>query len=248
MVYIDKGIVAIDLALYIPAARAIIFSDFHVGYEEMLNTQGTLIPRFQLKDTLARLDGIFDRINEPVETVIINGDLKHEFGGISAQEWREVLKLLDYFSKKAERTIIVKGNHDVALGPIARKRKVEVVTDYVVGDILVSHGDEVADEEELKKIKTIIIGHDHPAIGVREHRRVETFKCFLKGKWKSKTLIVQPSFNVLVEGTDVLAGEFLSPYLQRAIGNFEAWVVARPDEVLYFGRIRNIPRADDVLI
>ena len=34
------------------------------------------------------------RTSKP-EQVIINGDLKHEFGTISDQEWRDVLKIFD---------------------------------------------------------------------------------------------------------------------------------------------------------
>jgi len=94
---IHTGIEIIDLALYLPSHQTIIFSDFHIGYEETLTQRGILIPRFQFKDTIKRLEKIFSKIKQ-VKTVVINGDLKHEFGKISDQEWREVLKLLDYFS------------------------------------------------------------------------------------------------------------------------------------------------------
>ncbi len=247
---IHQNIQIIDLAIYLPKHQTIIFSDFHIGYEEMLNARGILIPRFQFKDTIARLEKIFEKIKEEnknknaeeqkLKKIIINGDLKHEFGTIHAQEWREILKLFDFFSQKAEKIIVVKGNHDVMLGPIARKRDVEVVVDYMLDGILISHGDAAAGKEKLKQTKTIIIGHDHPAIAIKERNRKETFKCFVKGKFKNKTLIVQPSFNVLVEGTDILNENFLSPYLQQSLNNFEVFVVAKPLEILYFGKVKNL--------
>mgnify|MGYP001614295021 FL=1 len=225
-----------DLALCLPKHNTLIFSDFHLGYEEMLTSRGTLIPRFQFKDTMARLEEIFKKI-KAAQKIIINGDLKHEFGIISTQEWREILKLIDYFSKKSEEIIIVKGNHDVKLTPIAQKRNITIVQNYRLGDILIAHGDIIDDESNDKNIKTIIIGHEHPAITIRSNIRAEKFKCFLKGKWKGKTLIVQPSFNVLTEGTDILSDKTHSPYL-KSIDNFEVFVVA--DRILYFGEVKSL--------
>jgi uncharacterized protein len=236
MVNIHPNMEIIDIALYMPAYETIIFSDFHMGYEEALTSRGALIPRFQFKDTMERLSKIFSNIKHKLKNIIINGDLKHEFGTISNQEWRDILKLIDYLSTKAEQIIIVKGNHDVMLDPVTKKRNVKLVKEYRIDKILISHGDTITNN--LKKIKTIIIGHDHPALGLKEHSRKENFKCFLKGKWKRKTLIAQPSFNLVVEGTDVLEGKFLSPYLQKSIKNFEVWAVA--DKPLYFGKIKNL--------
>ena len=44
---IAKGIEIIDLGLYIKKHKLLVFADFHIGYEESLNKQGVLIPRFQ---------------------------------------------------------------------------------------------------------------------------------------------------------------------------------------------------------
>lgn len=240
MTCITGKIKIVDLALYVEERGLLVLSDFHIGYEEALQSRA-LLPRFQFNDTLTRLDGIFAKLKDKkISTIILNGDLKHEFGTISSQEWRDVLRLLDYLRQRCERIVIVKGNHDVQLGPIARKRDVEVVVYYRVGEILVAHGDEIMPAERTKSVKTIIIGHEHPALAVRDGRRVEMVKCFLKGKWKRKTLIVQPSFNLVVEGTDVLHGEFLSPYLQDGIESFDIYAVPRQGEVLYFGRIGNL--------
>ena len=86
--------------------------------------------------------------------------------------------------------------------------------------------------------KTIIIGHEHPAIVLKEGPRKEKYKCFIKGKFKRKNLIVMPSFNLVTEGTDVLLETRLSPFLQRDISSFECWIVA--DKVYYFGKLKGI--------
>lgn len=229
-------VIAIDLALLVK--DTLIISDVHIGYEDMLHSRGVLIPKFQLQDTIKRLKSILEETKPKV--VVINGDLKHEFGRISSQEWRDTLKLLDMILEHAEKIIIVKGNHDPILGPIARKRGIEIVKDYVLGDVLVTHGDVGPNLEgkKRKNIKTIIMGHEHPAIRIQDKGRSERFKCFLVGRYKRKTLIAQPSFFLLTEGTDVLKEKLLSPLLQQNLSNFDVYVVE--DKIYSFGKLKNL--------
>ncbi|MFC1704967.1 metallophosphoesterase [Nanoarchaeota archaeon] len=250
---ISKDIAIIDLALYIKGV--LIISDVHIGYEEALNKQGVFVPRFQFKEIILRLESIFKKLkNKKIETIIINGDIKHEFGRISDQEWRHTLRLLDFLGRYCKEIILVKGNHDKVLGPIAEKRKVKVVDYYFINQkssikkkttkkskkILVIHGDKIPEKKVLEEASTIIIGHEHPAVAVKEGNRVETFKAFLKGKWKDKVLIVQPSFFLVTEGTNILNEEILSPFLKQDLKNFEAWIIA--DRIYEFGKLKNLLR------
>ncbi len=225
---IYKNIEIVDLAL--KYKDILILGDLQLGYEESLARSGYLIPRFQFKDVKERLTKIISAAK--INKIVFNGDIKHEFGIISEQEWRDVLGIIDAVDPGIE-IIFVKGNHDIALGPIARKRGVELVPYYSIDNMTILHGDKVI--PELNEI--LIIGHEHPAISFSE-RKDEKFKCFLKGKWKGHTLIVMPSFNPLIAGTDILSGRFLSPFLEGNLGNFEVWVVE--DKVYYFGKIKNI--------
>ena len=50
----------IDLAIY--ANKTLIFTDFHIGYEESLNKQGLMVPRFQFQEIMKRLDLIFKKL------------------------------------------------------------------------------------------------------------------------------------------------------------------------------------------
>ncbi len=254
-----NNIEIIDLGLYFDGN--LVFSDFHIGYEEALNKEGILVPRFQFESIIKRLDKIFLKLNKKkIDKIIINGDIKHEFGTISEQEWRHTLRLLDYLLKKCDEVVLIKGNHDTILGPIAEKRNVKVLDYYLISnkkisikkealnknkkidnkknEILIIHGDKVPDENLLKNADTIIIGHEHPAVSIKEGPRAELFKCFLKGKYQRKNLIVQPSFNLVTEGTDVIKEELLSPFLKQNLDDFEVYVVA--DKVYGFGRLKNM--------
>ncbi|MCP3681424.1 MAG: metallophosphoesterase [bacterium] len=228
---ISEGIKIVDLALFIEKYKALVIADIHIGFEEALNKQGVFVPRFQFKDVLKRLEKIIQKTKPSL--IIINGDIKHEFGTISEQEWRETLKIIDFLTRKS-KVVLIKGNHDSILGPIAEKRNVEIKDSVILGDACILHGHKIP---KLPKIKRIIIGHEHPAVALWEHPRSELFKCFLKGTWKRKELIVLPSFNLVTEGTDVLKESLLSPFLKN-IGNFEVFIVE--DKVYRFGRIKDL--------
>lgn len=231
---------AIDLALWIEREQALVLADLHLGYEEMLNQQGVFVPRINFKETKGRIEGRILKEVQP-HTIVINGDLKHEFGAISQQEWREVIEMLEFLETLCEKMVLVRGNHDTILGPLAKWRGLEIVKNghYIKKEkLLVCHGDAVPATKEFKQAKTIVIGHGHPALSIRERFKRETSKCFLLGKFRSKNLIVQPSLLSLYTGTDVLREQLLSPFLQQPLGNFEAWVVE--DKVYYFGKLKDL--------
>ena len=230
---ISKNIEIIDLALYLKKENTLIISDIHIGYEESLNKQGIFIPRLYFKDTIKRLEKIITR---KFDKIIINGDIKHEFGTISDQEWRNTLKLIDFLSKKCDQLILIKGNHDKSLGPISKKRNVGFVDNLTIGNKLIIHGHKLI--KIGKNIKTIIIGHEHPAVSLNDKTKTETYKCFLKGKYKKYDLIVQPSFNLVTEGTNILTSKLLSPFLKQDLNNFECWIIG--DKEYYFGKLKNI--------
>ncbi len=233
---IDKGIEMRDLALYVPKEKAVIFSDFHIGYEESVTKGGTLIPRYQFPDTVARVKKILDNVD--VKKIIVTGDLKHEFGRISHTEWKQALQLLDLFFQYTKDVVLLKGNHDPILGPIARKKDLQIVQYSMLDKKMICHGDAVIENEDFAKATHIIMGHEHPAVTLQEKTKRETYKCFLKGKFKRKTLIVLPSFNLVTTGTNVLKHELLSPFLQQNLGNFDVYIVE--DQVYHFGKLKQL--------
>ena len=223
-----------DLALYIPEHKALVISDLHVGYEAALNKQGLFVPRLAFRDLMRRLKRIIDSVE--VRVVVVNGDLKHEFGSISDQEWRDSLKVLDLLLERSERVVLIRGNHDTVLGPIAEKRRVGVVDSFSFGSVFICHGHIVP--EIPAGADVVIIGHAHPAVSVDDGIRSEKFKCFLAGAWKGKKLVVQPSFNLVTAGTDVLSERLLSPFLERDLSDFDIYIVE--DRVYDFGKVRSL--------
>ncbi len=217
----------VDLAL--KYKDILVIGDLHFGFEESLVKKGILLPYSQLKKTLKRLDKIIKKAKP--KKIILNGDIKDEFGTISDQEWRDTLRFIDHLQKKAE-LIFIKGNHDTILEPLAKKREIQVKERFDLDDITILHGDKLL--KNLKK--TIIISHEHPAISFKE-RPDEKFKCFLVGKYKTHNLVILPSFNLLLPGSDIKREEFHSPYIKNA-ENFNVFVVQ--DKVYDFGKVKNL--------
>ncbi len=226
----------IDLALYLEEHNAIVIGDVHFGFENQLHRQGILVPKFHYEDTIKKLEKIFSKTGR-VKDLIINGDLKHEFGSINPQEWKDINKLIDHALEMSGKISLIKGNHDILLHPVVRRRNIDVKQHEKKGDIYITHGHQIPSNEEFKSSSKIIIGNEHPAVTLRSGVRAETYKCFLKGKWQKKELIVMPSFHELTIGTDVLKEKFISPFIKSA-KDFEAYICG--DETLNFGKVKNV--------
>src|SRR3989338_1406209 len=167
----------IGLALHFDSV--LVISDVHIGYEESLNRQGILVPRTQFGDIAKSIGDLFEKLGfGRGQTIVVNGDLKPEFGTVSEQEWRNVLKFIDLLASRCNSLVLIKGNHDAILEPIAKKRNVQVAEYYKaklspdsLKSILITHGNKLPGREALKKVDTIIIGHEHPAISIKEGPR-----------------------------------------------------------------------------
>lgn len=240
---IFSGLKLVGPSLYIEKLNSIVIGDVHIGYEEALNRRGVMIPRHHFKDVVSIIEKVFQQLHllenaNRLESIIINGDLKHEFGNISDQEWREILKFLDLLSNHCRQIVLIKGNHDIILGPIASKRNIRIVDNYSKEGIFICHGHQIPKSKDYENAKLLIIGNEHPAVAIKDAARTETFKCFLKGTFQGKKMIVMPSFNPITIGTDVLKEKFISPFMKININNFEVFVAA--DKTYYFGKIRDL--------
>lgn len=217
------------LTLFIRDKKILVIGDLHLGFEESLNKQGVMMPRFLFDDVMRILNKVI--LKTKPKKIVIVGDIKHEFGSISEQEWRHVLQLIDFLREKAE-LVVIKGNHDVILKPITNKRNVKIKEFYKESKILFAHGDAIIDGD----YGTIIIGHEHPAVSFKE-RPTQKYKCFLKGRYKKSDIIVMPSLNLITLGSDITKGNFMSPYLEKT-KDIEVYIVE--DKVYRFGRLDEI--------
>ncbi|MBU0980887.1 MAG: metallophosphoesterase [Nanoarchaeota archaeon] len=207
---IRGGIRLIGTAAYIKPRKTLVFSDFHIGYEQALLSKGILIPKTHFSQLLSDAKQIL-QATKP-EMVIVTGDVKHDFGGISEQEWREASRLINLL-KQGRELVLIQGNHDNILKPIADKKDLALHDSYHLGDFLFLHGDKQM--RVPKEVKTVIMGHEHPALDLKSPVRTERYKCFISARWRSRQLIVLPSSNPLFEGTDVRQG-CLGPILPKA--------------------------------
>jgi len=230
----------LDKALWFPVEKVLVISDLHIGYENSLNSAGVFLPRFQFEQILGDLKRIFARTGK-VKGVVINGDLKHEFGRISEQEWSETLKVLKFLKENSEKVVLVKGNHDKSLEPIARRMKIEVEDFYVKGNTCFSHGERLIPECFDKKIGRIVLGHRHPAVSISDKHKKERYKCFLVGKYKKKEVVILPSFFPLIEGSDIVNSDSNLLFIpEEKLRNFEVYVVGDKLEVLKFGKLKDL--------
>lgn len=239
MIEILPGIELKNKALWLKKQKILVISDLHLGYEESLNQRGVFIPR-NIFDEIKKQ--ILELLNLNPREVIVLGDLKHEFAQISAQEWADTLELIELITKKS-KLILIKGNHDTILGPIAKKKNLDVKNLYYLNKekIIFMHGNKITLDKEIYAAKIIIIGHEHPSIELTEGAKREKYKCFLLGKWDKKNLIVVPSFLPIL-GINILKEKFLSPFLKQTrkdIEKFKIFIIQ--NEKLYnFGTIKDI--------
>lgn len=256
------GIEAVGLGLWFPMEKILVIGDVHLGYEGALVKQGYLLPQTQFKESVEAIQKILGEVKP--QTIVVNGDLKHVFGTISDQEWLDTSKFLDILLKSSKKVVLVKGNHDTILSPIAKRKKLEIVEHYCfnkvkqkskmdlknvlnpfkkkINSVCIVHGDKKVNNKEVKEVDLIIIGHSHPAMVLEEGSKREKYKCFLLGKHKKQKLIVMPSFLPGILGFDIKSlkqsSPEHSPYLQDDLGNFEVFIVG--EKVYRFGKLKNI--------
>lgn len=226
----------------------LVFGDFHLGVQEHLGG----LPNLQLKEIMNNLREIFsliDKLKIKLKKIIVLGDLKHKFGEISDFEWRESIRLLDYFIEKVGRKniILIRGNHDTILKPIAKKRKLQLENFYTYKDIVFMHGDKNYKEIlKDKKIKIFILGHLHPTVTLTDKYKRERYKCFLLGKWKRKIIYILPSFGGAGPGCN-LNKEGYFKYVdslfveEKSLRNFEIIIYNNENKKeYYFGKLKDL--------
>src|SRR2546422_124258 len=202
---VAKGVEATrDFALFLRDERTLVISDLHLGFEGALAEQGVSIPRFQRRVVLERLGKMLDR--GKAEKVVIAGDFKHEFSKNLVDEWVEVKQVLR-FLKDRVTPILVRGNHDNYLATILGDLNLTLHPRADLGGYTIVHG-----HEEVSTLHPIIMGHEHPAVKLKDELgAVVSVPAFLV----TERLMVLPAFSPLALGVDVSSYPYLSPILNR---------------------------------
>lgn len=229
-------------AIYIERLDAIVISDLHLGYEGvMAEYHGLFIPRTQFRKEL----NILTKITEikKADTMIITGDLKHEFSETTYIEFKEAKAMFEFLKTGFKRIVVIKGNHDNYLFYGTRKYGIELLDSLLLNSFLFIHGDVIPEQKDLKKADVIIMGHEHPAIALfDEVGAKEKIKVFLIGNLDGKKFIVMPAFSPLAQGTEVNLArreELLSPILKELLDIDKLKVIGIDEETgsLDFGEL-----------
>lgn len=235
------------LSIYLINSKTLVLSDIHIGYEEALNKDGVMIPRLYFKHLFEKTKNLLEEFD--IKTIVLNGDVKHELGKISRSEWKDTKNFFEMLKQKTKDIILIKGNHDNLIEPIAKINKIKIAEYHISDDVIICHGDVLLDinkieKENNSKINKIILGHTHPAISIGNKNRTETYKCFLAGDWNKRKLILMPSYNEITIGVDVTKENLSSPFLKNdvfnysKINNFNVYIYG--DDVLDFGKVKEL--------
>lgn len=228
-------------ALFFPDEELLVIGDLHIGFEHSIRQAGILIPEMQIRELIEELKQLISKLS-PKKIVFI-GDIKHAFGFEKDEKYsfRELFNFLK--SKFKEKDIIfIKGNHDTIDYSFMKKLK-EI---YSFRGIAFIHGDKFIKKAFSTKIHTIVIGHIHPSIVLKDRQGIkkEKYKCFLVGEFKKKKIIVLPSFLDFFEGTPV--NEYADNYKdsfsiipKKALLGFEAFACGK-DNSFDFGKVKAV--------
>jgi putative SbcD/Mre11-related phosphoesterase len=238
----------IGKTVFFPKEGILAVGDLHIGYEYSLIQSGILVPERQVEEIKSELKDIFKKVkstNKNLNKIVFIGDIKHSFSyeWVEKNYFKEILSFLkEHF--KEEDIILIKGNHDTI--------------DYTFGDKLQSyyinetlaflHGHEMHEEAFEKEVKTVVMGHIHPSVILsdKETTKKERYKCFLVGKYKSKEVIILPSFLSTHEGApvndyDYSYEDFFSIVPKKYLLNFKVFAIGE-DEIYDFGEILNLTK------
>lgn len=208
-------------ALYHPGLDMLVLSDLHLGLEGSMTSEGSYVPKFQLDEILEGIEKA--RSKTEASRVLVNGDLKNEFRKSYYSEKEEVGKLVQHLKRRFEEAIIVEGNHDQFIEKTVEDEGLEMKDYFLEDGVLFIHGDKKIEEiEEGLEYNTIVIGHEHPALSLKDDIGVvEKIDCFLYGETENgRNIVVLPAFSNISNGTrinETPQRELLSPVLKEKV-------------------------------
>lgn len=220
-----------DLTLLAPGgvfargARTLVVADLHAGYVDTLRHRGVALPPVSDAALLARVDALLQACDP--ERVLVAGDLVH--GAAAAHHRTGAPSPLDALlgRLRGREVEVVPGNHDRAVTAHLEARGVRVTDVGVLGPHRVRHGDEspaalsAMRAEALARQGVVIIGHHHPALGLRGARgvsaRVPAFA------W-CPGMLALPALSPMARGADLARDDHAASLL--AVADEALWELA----------------------
>ncbi|EEB74789.1 metallophosphoesterase [Thermococcus sp. AM4] len=205
----------------------LLVADLHVGFEAAMAEEGNYVPSL-LRKMVADLRSLL--LAGKFRRLVINGDLKHSFVPVR-RERRELRAFFEGIEGLVDEIILVRGNHDVGITWL-RELGVEIVDSLELAGWTVLHG------HRLEEGERFIIGHEHPAIRLRDEVGASVkVPIFLRGD----ELIVLPAFSPWAYGNDVTR-EIVSPFLRKFETDSMRVIVPLENELLDFGELGKLKK------
>lgn len=236
--------------LWHPDTGTAILADVHLGIESSLASRGLGIPPFHLAALQQDWAALRERLAAAGSShLIIGGDLfDSPFPDNDAiQLARQLLQQLP----PTTAITVVPGNHDPA--PLALREyfgglPVQIAPAATVGGYTVVHGHQSADIPH--PLRGLIVGHQHPAVVLRNRVQSAKMICFAVCKLRVKPtrvptyLIVLPTFSRMPLGSNLLTDRHWILDLPRP-GDEDIRIAgmvehAEGDRVLNFGALADL--------
>lgn len=156
-------------ALYIPAHKLLVISDWHLGKLGHFRKEGFFIPQMPLEEEFSRLGNLLASLE--VSKVVFLGDLFHSDWN---HEWDAFTDYLKTFPQIA--FVLTRGNHDILPAERFETVPLHVVSQFILTEgIVLSHEPLACLDSHLLNI----VGHVHPGCEIAVRGR-QTFRlpCF----------------------------------------------------------------------
>ncbi|MCL4344205.1 MAG: metallophosphoesterase [Nitrososphaerota archaeon] len=201
-------------------------SDLQLGEERVLAEESKIyLPEVQIKLVIEEIRKMHELTG--AGRLLINGDFKHGFSGASRQEWLEVQKVYEESKALYRDVIVVRGNHDNYLSNISTLLGFNLSDEYFEAGYKFVHGHKLT---SLNGVRTLVIGHEQPAILLRKGFDSVKMPAILYGKAVSEiNFICLPALSPISSGVAVNAigkKELLSPYFKSVVDVDELNVIA----------------------
>jgi len=233
--------------VFIKSLNALVMGDLHLGFEGVSAKEGVYLPKLNLINILKQIETSVKKIgNDNIQRMIILGDIKNEFDEIDQEEIDELFNFVYYVRnnifKKEIEMILIKGNHDNYVDGFAKSLNLKVYRqELIMENYLMFHGEEIPDEDLIRKSEFLILAHEHPSIALYNEVGAKIkVKCFLYGKYKNKKVLVLPAISYYAQGTEINLipkEELLSPFL-KIIDIDEMIPIVVDYEILAFPKIK----------
>ena len=206
---IEPGVrVTNERCLILDRERTLVIGDLHLGYEKALEDEGVYIPRMNTESIRDSLNRIISKY-EP-ETIVLLGDIKHDFRRAKFEGKEEVRRILDLILGAAD-VILIKGNHDNYLQNIVSDYGLQAVEHADIGGYRLEHG------HVDSGVRPVIIGHEHPSVRIAGALSGGVkVQCFMYAR--KEGVIVIPPFSYLSSGND-LSGAYSECFMSDACRN-----------------------------